>query len=282
MRKSFCAFLAVLMLGMAPAALAEGEMPAVNGGIVELASGASLDLNGDGIAEQVKLDLEVDEDNDTGKFVISAGEASIELDTMAGIDKLYAGYLRGEYDVPFLLVSEYGPSDDPYSYVIHYDGEKLTNIGGVPALAGDISLEDGVMTARVRADRICTWSRVSDFVVARTYMYDDEYKALPAEYYVAEAPRASYAMDMAAVLKRDITLRTSLYGEGELKLKEGERVVLSATDDASYVFITPVDKAAHDWARGGYLMLGEGIDDVMVDGKSVPGNDVFNGLLYAD
>lgn len=281
MKRSFCAFLAALMLGAAPVALAGGELPAASGGIVELASGASLDLNGDGVAEEVKLELNMDE-GDVGKFVISAGEASIELDTMAGIDKLYAGYLRGEYDVPFLLVSEYGPSDDPYSYVIHYDGEKLINIGGVPALAQNISLDEGVMTARVRADKICTWSRMGDFVVARTYMYDDNYESMPTEYYVAEAPRASYAMDMAAVLKRDITLSTSLSGEGRLKLKEGERVVLSATDDASYVFISPVDRAAHDWARGGYLMLGEGFDEVMVNGKAVSSMDVFNGLLYAD
>ena len=96
-----------------------------------------------------------------------------------------------------------------------------------------------------------------------------------------ESPRASYAMNTAVVLKRDLTVKKSLHGTATMTLKEDDTVVLSATDDNSYVYLAVT--APNDEGEGGYLMLDEnGIMDVLIDGEAVNAADVFDGLVFAD
>ena len=83
------------------------------------------------------------------------------------------------------------------------------------------------------------------------------------------------------VLKRDLTVKKSLYGTATMTLREGDTVVLSATDDNSYVYLAVT--APNDEGEGGYLMLDEnGIMDVLIDGEAVNAADVFDGLVFAD
>ena len=118
-------------------------------------------------------------------------------------------------------------------------------------------------------------------MIAATLRYNSDYEMLPQEYYVVESPRASYAMNTAVVLKRDLTVKKSLYGTATMTLKEGDTVVLSATDDNSYVYLAVT--APNDEGEGGYLMLDEnGIMDVLIDGEAVNAADVFDGLVFAD
>lgn len=249
-------------------------------GIVELANGASIDLDGDGTPETVTYEL-TGEDYDVGTLTVTAGDAELQVETYAGMDKLYAGRLKDDVDDVFLLVGEHGPSDDPYAYILRYSDGALTNIGGIPALPEDIAINGDVLTATVRANAIQTWFRESDFVIARLMRFDEDYNQLPDEYYVAESPRATYPMDTAVVLKRDVPLTLTPSGGAEFTLKAGERAILTATDDLTYVYVVPVDRAAHDWLPGGYLALSDYIN-VVIDGEAVMAGDVFDGLIFAD
>lgn len=283
MRKFICALLAAALM-LAPAALAEEKRPeelTAQAGIIALENNAQIDLDEDGAADSVTYEL-VWEDDFLGTFNVQVNGASLSIYTENGIDQLYAGRLNGEGEGIFLLVGEMGPSDDPYSHILRYGEGALTEIGGIPALPEDIAINGNVLTATVRASKIQTWYREGDFVIARSYLYDEDYNPLPPRYYVAESPRASYAMNTAVVLKRDLALTTALFGGQTLELKQGETAILTATDDNSYVYMVPADRAAHDWLPGGYLMLGDDFASFLIDGELVSTDEVLDGLIFAD
>lgn len=293
MKKLICSLLTAALLA-APVALADsqaaedtvviteldGDIMTRADGIVELSNNTRIDLDACGTAELITYSLDADEYG-TGKFTINVGDKSLTIDAENGIDALYAGRIGGDYDVIYLMVGEYGPSDDEYTYIVRYDEDGLRLIGGIGALPENIKLNGNVMTATVRGAHLQTWFRESDFVIAATMRYDENYEPLPQEYYVAEVPRTSYAMNTAVVLKRDVTVKKSLFGTAEMTFKAGDTVVLSATDDKSYVYLAAT--TPNDDGEGGYVMLDE--DDfsaVILDGEAVNAADVFDGLLFAD
>lgn len=283
MKKFVCALIALALM-LTPAALAEQARPqelTAQDGIIALENNASIDLDLDGEEELVSYELSED-DYSMGKMTITVNDATLELDVEAGIEQLYAGCLNGDYDGIFLLVGEMGPSDDPYSHIIRYCEGELTDIGGICALPGDIAINGNVLTAVVRGRTLQTWYREGDFVIASSLLFDENNDLLPAQYYVAESPRASYPMGTVVVFKRDVETTTALVGGQKLTFREGETAILTATDDNSYVYVVPADMSAHDWLPGGYLMLGEDFGCVIVDGESVFAGEVMDGLIYAD
>lgn len=283
MKKFVCALIALALM-LTPAALAEQARPqelTAQDGIITLENNASIDLDLDGKDELVSYELSED-DYSMGKMTITVNDATLELDVEAGIEQLYAGCLNGDGDGIFLLVGEMGPSDDPYSYIVRYSEDKLTMIGGIGALPEDIAINGDVLTAVVRGRTLQTWYRESDFVIASSFMFDEDYNLLPPEYYVAESPRTSYAMHTVVTFKRDVETTTAIGGGQKLTFRKGETAILTATDDNTYVYVVPADMDAHDWLPGGYLMLGEDYGSVIVDGEYVFAGDVMDGLIYAD
>ncbi len=281
--RGLAALAALLCLAQpALAAPASGQSVALTAadGIVELADGARIDLDGDGALETVTYRL-VSDDDFMGEFTVRAGGAELTVETCDGLERLYAGRLSGDSDGVYLLVGERGPSDDPCAYILRYSAGALTNIGSIPALPADIAINGAVLTATVRANALQTWFRESDFVIARLARFDEDYEPLPEEYYVAESPRARYPMDTAVVLKRDLPLTLAPAGGDGFTLSAGERAILTATDDLTYVYVVPVDRAAHDWLPGGYLALADYVN-VLIDGEPVMAGDVFDGLIFAD
>lgn len=273
----------LLMLAALPALADATQETAIEPDeIVEVASGASIDLDGDGAPEKITYEISANED-ETATLTIKVNASELSLELFEPQPTLYAGKLRGRgYDEVFLMASEYGMSCDYHSCIIYYDGDKLTHIGGIDALPQDMSINGHVITAEVRGRCVETWFRESDFVIAFSNRFDEETGAqLPIEMYVAESPRANYPMHTLVELKQDVKLSKSLFGKDEIKLHKGEKAVISATDDVSYIYIVPVDRSAHDGIAGGYMMLA-GQDEVITGGRTLPVYDVFDGLFFAD
>lgn len=290
MKKLISLLLALMMLAapMVPCADAQAdEAVRLDGGIMTAADGVTqlpekclMDLDGDGEDEEISYSFAGDEYDD-GTLTINVGDESLDIKLYSGIDALYAARLGGDYDVIYLMAGEYGMSADYYTYVIRYDENGLKQIGGIGELPEELKLNGGTITANVRGNKIQTWFRDSDFVIAHEMRYDEDYNMLPENYYVAEVPRTYYPMNTAVVLMRDITVKKSLYGTGTDKLNKGDTVVLSATDDNSYVYLYVVKSSTE--CTGGYLMLDEdSLCGVIVDGEVMQSYDVFDGLLMAD
>lgn len=290
MKKLISTILALMMLAapVATGAAAQAdEAVQLDGGIMTAADGVAqlpekclMDLDGDGEDEEISYSFAGDEYDD-GTMTINVGDESLDITLSSGIDALYAARLGGDYDAIYLMVGEYGMSSDYYTYVIRYDENGLKQIGGIGELPEELQLNGGTITATVRGDKLQTWFRESDFVIAHEMRYDEDYNILPESYYVAEVPRTYYAMNTAVVLMCDVTVKKSLYGTGTDKLNKGDTVVLSATDDKSYVYLNVVKSSTE--CTGGYLMLDEdSMCGVIVDGEVMQSYDVFDGLLMAD
>ena len=291
MKKLISTLLALMML-LSPVALngataladeaveLDGDIMTVADGVTELPEKCLIDLNGDGEEEEISYSF-VGDEYDDGTMTVNVGDESLDIELYSGIDALYAGRLGGDNDVIYLMVGEYGMSSDYCTYVMRYDENGLKQIGGIEALPEELKLNGDSITASVRGNKIQTWYRESDFVIARELRYDEDYNMLPENYYVAEVPRTYYAMNTVVILKCDVTVKKSLFGTGTEKLNKGDKVVLSATDDNSYVYLDVISSDTE--CTGGYMMLDEdSLCGVIVDGEVMQSYDVFDGVLMAD
>ena len=192
MKKLICSLLTAALLA-APVALADTDIPdAVSvteldgailtgeDGVVEIPNNTKMALSADGDPVEISYNLDGDEYGD-GKFTLNVGDKSLSIDVISGINALYAGKLSGDYDVTYLMVGEYGPSSDDYTYIVRYDEDGLRVIGGIGALPTDIKINGTVLTATVRGNHLETWFRESDFVIAATLRYNSDYEMLPQE-----------------------------------------------------------------------------------------------------
>ena len=249
-------------------------------GIVKIeAAGAQVDLDGDGVTEQVSLTMPEDEYG-CGEFTVTVnGKTATE----------YGECLRGDMYAltmgyrTYLLVSEDGPSDDPYSHFFAYDGESVKGIGGVPAYPERMELGLSGITAMVRGSVLQTWYRPGDFIVATGGAWDENYETYTAfGPRVVEVPRSVYPMGTVAMVKKGLTLQVSPTDDRQaLRLKEGTRCVIAATDDVEWLYIVNDDETNEtDRYIGGWIRI-DGFSIVTDEGTS-DAWDVFDGLSFAD
>lgn len=276
--KKLLVFLLTTLLMFSSCAAADGLTP--DDGIVALENGAHIDLDRDGAEETVAWLLDVDEYG-FGEMVVSAGSATARVPVSMGVDTVYAGRLNGSYDGVYLLVGEYGPSDDPMSTLLRYEDGAFSIIGTIDVLPQDITIHSDHLSARVRAKTLQAWWRESDFVIAEFYQYSELDGLTVCTRTVSESPRASYTLATGVTLLRDATLCTSLYGMGTFTLPAGTRCVISASDDCSWIYLSIADENEMMYS-GGYLMLGEDGISILQEGVPVPGYALFDGLLFAD
>lgn len=274
--KKFASIIIAMALLIASCAFAYADAAP---GVMSIENGAQFDLDGDGTTETIAYEYSENEYGD-GEMTISVNGAELKFNMMCGTGELHALTLADGRS--YLLAGEYGYSDDMGSHVVRYGEGALTRIGGIGALPDSMTVNGNVITAPVRGSKLHTWFREGDFVIAESMFFGEDYQPLPTEYYVAEAPRASYVTDVVVRLKQDVELKDSLLGTETFTLTKGSTAVITATDDSSYIYLAVTDPEAADWHFGGYMLLGSGACDVIVDGESVFSADVFDGLLFAD
>jgi len=250
--------------------------------LIELENG-EYDLDGDGTNETVTFATDVDEYGD-GLFTISVNDFVYEQ-TCCGLEPvLYAMCVGNEnyYYGTLLMVSEYGPSDDHYTYMTFYTNETLYTVGEIGALATEFSVDStGMITTTVRANMIGTWFRPADFILANGYEWMEDGDGYYQYYRIVEVPRDIYPLGMIVTMNMDLPVYASSFDTApSAVLYAGEQVVLTATDDVSRLYITSMTGETKGWVSIGATE--EYYHCVYVDGKAVFMDDVFANILYAD
>ncbi|HIS92173.1 MAG TPA: hypothetical protein IAA84_04065 [Candidatus Alectryocaccomicrobium excrementavium] len=273
------ALVMALLLAVPGLALAETEIPA--GQVVELTSGETYLFGSEALAVEFEFDLP-DNENQTVRLRVGGAENSYSGWYLE--EKVYAARLDG-HNV-FLLVGDYGPSDDDWTEIFYYnpDTRTLADLGGVGALPENLQINaDGTFSGVIRADALCTWYRPADFRVATAYMPGENGYTVTISA-VVEAPRYSYPMGGVAYPTMDIPVYASTdFEEIAFTVPTGARLLFGSTDDATWVQVEYRDEANYETLRG-YLQLDPEIvgGNVLIGGESYGGYEIFPGLLYAD
>ena len=157
-------------------------------------------------------------------------------------------------------------------------------LGGVGALPEDLQLHaDGTFSGVIRADALYTWYRPADFIVATSYIYGEEGYEVTAEA-VVEVPRYSYPMGGVAYPTMDIPVYADTdFATIAFTVPAGARLLFASTDDATWVQVEYRDEQNRETLRG-YLQIDPDLvgGNVLINGESYGGYEIFPGLLYAD
>ncbi|MGI6173427.1 MAG: hypothetical protein ACOYI8_05940 [Christensenellales bacterium] len=277
MRKMLCLMLALLLF-LPCAAFAELE----KGVMTKLELASAIDLDGDGSTDTVSLSVKPEDEEypeDAVTFTLTVNGLSVEGAGYALTGELYAARLDNGYDSVLLFVPENGMSSDYACSVFLYEDEKLIAVGGIPSPAEKISVFGETLTGVIRGSSLQTWFHPGEYVLCRDYSYSEEYT--PHDPVLMEAPRASYPVGTIVTLKKDIALTLTPYVDEEVMvLRAGEVAALTATDDLSWIYLSPVGADMYYEYAGGYTAI-RNLQVMTADGF-VDGYDAFEGLFFAD
>ncbi len=249
------------------------------GEITLIEEGMLIDLDMDGEADSINLEIIRDEDGyDCGYSLTVNGQEAVgegwAMDT-----NVYALKLQ-EYHGTLLMVSDCGPSDDYCTYFYLYEedyvagGSVLLYAGMIPSLPEMMKVNGEYITTSVRANVLCTWYRDADFALARSMGYEEP---LCAQMY--EVPRYLYSMEIIAALNVDIPLINGMDGdEYSAVLFEDEKVILCATDDREWVLLESLENGTRGWMQ----LEGDAGYECIIGDAVMFSDEVFSGLPFAD
>lgn len=278
MKKWLCLAVGLLMaLSALGTVCAEAvAMPDV-GVILPLENGVRLDLDGDGAADDVQFAPAERKDEDYFDYTLSVNGQTVSGEGVSLNPQLYALKLD-EYSGTLLLVSDYGPSDDPLTHFYLYESGALLPAGIIEAMPESMRVDRGVITAPVRGRVLYTWYHDADFALARACAYDSEGEFVQQAPAMHIVPRFAYPMSLIVTLKVDLPLQATMTDERvATTLKAGSKAVLCASDDVEWVCVQDMDSGEYGWLR-----LSQDGTECVVNGASIIGEDVFDGLIYAD
>ncbi|MFZ2537372.1 MAG: hypothetical protein WAX04_00525 [Oscillospiraceae bacterium] len=249
------------------------------GEIVELTDGDCLDLNNDKVGEVIHFKLNRLNDTYWGTYILTVGNRQIVEEDINLTGKVYAAMLGGEWNGIQLLIDGDGPSADPYSHIFHYENDRLWDIGLVSNYANDIILTTDGFSGSKHGSVIHTWYRPADYILTTVFVkseYEENY--IPPQ--IVEVPRDIYPMGTIVTLKCDLPLQASRTNNTtNMIIKAGLNVVLVATDDIEWVYVSPAENSSYN---GGWLQLKlDSFDTCLIGDKEIPAGDIFEGLFYA-
>lgn len=264
----------------AEATAADAEYPLV----VDVGSTVSVDLNGDGSAEEVFYDAE-------------AVDYSMEQTlTVNGVDYLAAAHSQGFYsenpatdcycitDIDTsdglleIAVMDYGPSSDCTTSFFRYDGTGLTYIGWVNDLAASSELYgwlitfngDGTVSSTIRLSVLQTWFAPASWTVPES---PGAFDVIPQTLYYCVP---SFVVSVTTIAP--VVAYTDMDASSEKSvLPLGTVLSLTATDNESWVLAEPED------GSGVWIHLGGDYGyDVETEGGYLFCLDALEGLCMAD
>lgn len=249
--------------------------------VTELSDGALIDLDVDGIAEQIRYTVEEDPETGASAYTLLVGNAQMNGEGVSMTGRLHALRVSGAQDV-LLLLSDYGWSDDDMTYIFSYYQGDLSFLGEIPTMPWKLSVNaDGTLTGRVRGSILHTWFRPADFVLCTAYCEPDMALRTTG---IVEMPRDLYPMGTKVTLLRDLPLCVSRTNDSPaLTLRAGDTAFIAATDDIEWLYIVP---DSHEYLTSetgaGWLRTDLGGYSASVNGQSVTTYELFEGLFYAD
>ena len=269
--------------------------------IERIADGETRDFDHDGTEETLSFKLVgLDEYGRYNGFTIGIGDQTFTIDAIDLEGSIFAADYSTRYRYePYrpvgtlFMVTETWPNSDPVTHCYLYTDQRLIEVGTIPALPENMSIsKSDKITTVILASHLGTWNREADFVIAEGTLLDAE-GYVYNEYHVCEAPRMAYPMGVIVRLLRDLPLLTSVYDtEPTAKLDAGQNVMLAATDDIRWLYVSGLEDGADvekeytglDNKNGGWVRFEtEGYEEyLIIDGEKVMLDDVFDGIFYGN
>ena len=272
---------ALLALSLTLPACAESIGVTENYVLYAAESGTQADFDGDGIEEIVYLTFVTDEYGD-GAFTLTVNDQSFTQEGCSGLDSTLYTLQRGGdgwWDSTLFMINEYGPSDDPLTYVYIYSSGVLSRVGWLPDLVTDmVFCPDDTILLSVRASTIGTWYRSSTYKLATGF--DMMSEAYEPYYTLCEVPAGTYAKGEIVQALLPVETWSSPWCEyaGD-PFEEGEWLCLAATDDCSRLFLTSMDQTRSGWVR----ISKEDYMDMIESGDTwYTVDEIFANILWAD
>jgi len=283
MKKIFLVLVLCLLLpALAPAQVADNAPASLlPGTVTELFDGSIIDLDGDGIAEEIRYGVKTNDEYGTSDFRLVVGNTQIDGEGVSLTGRIHALRMPGMQDA-LVLLSDYGWSDDDITYIYSYCNGDLSFIGEICTMPWKLTVNaDGTLTGSVRASILHTWYRPADFVLSANYTEPEMTLRTNG---VLEMPRDLYPMGTKVTLLRDVPQCLSRTNDSPaLTLRAGDSAWIVATDDIEWLYIVP-DK--HEYSTeetgAGWLRTEIGGYSVVLDGQEIWTSEVFDGLFYAD
>lgn len=246
----------------------------LNGEIISLGFSCRIDLNADGVEEEISIEADPDDPNQDSYSAGWLGGYLIHLN-----DQSYTGYgenVRKElYGVSLdgrtilLIVFEEGPSEDPKCTFYQYGGLSLHNIGDIADDVSRITVnEDRTISARVRCHLIDTsyicanWTIESD---NRLVMINQPYYEMHNYMYYANIDGGWD--EFYAYLNQNLTVYAETNQASESIVLEPQHVTFPYTDYISWVYVLGEN------GEGGWLNTGEMSYEICTQ--------IFDGLRFA-
>ena len=245
------------------------------------------DLNSDGVPEDIFYNVV-----DDFSFNITLNQQNLTFD---GEMFLPDWFFLVDLDVSDtsldVAIQELGPSDDYQVTFLYYDGSGLIKRGTVPGMICDIFSETlesdpygtgtihldgkGGLTARARGQVLHTWFYDEPWYLAG----NGGLKKIGLDYYAMQGydpDTGELLPDTPVTLKINLPLFASPGSAVQSGIaKAGESASLTRTDNQSWVELRTIDGTL------GWFQL---VDEfrVLVNGSKYFGDEVFDGLSYAD
>ena len=240
----------------------------LNGDIVELGSNISMDLDADGVDEEISIIVDEEYENNGMAY---GREYWIEIDgeeaaTGTGYiiyGTVYGVSLDGEHID--LIVYDNGPSDDPVSTFLQYEDGELKNIGEIDSFVKNLYVDDGILYGQVRCRVIQTQNRYAKWKLNE---YEELEEIEEDVYELIDVLSDTYG------LEEDIWVADEINGDEGYLMTPGN-VHIPYTDGEEWVYIEYADDIPDDAETEGGWFCTEDIDY----GKLF---QIFNGLFMAD
>lgn len=242
---------------------------------VSVGETVTIDIDGDGSADEVKFDVEESSDYTyIPTLVINGATYSNVFDD----NQCYFAYPYDRYVIMdiddsdnFLeiAVQDYGMSDDPMTAFLRYDGSKVTYLGEIYDRVSDMYIVNdgkGTINARVRMNIFETIRMKTSYKVE-----DDKLTMCMADLY-----SIAYTDGGATkTLLQDLIVYQEMSTESEtVTLAEGAEIVALATDNTEWVQIADEDGNIYYVHVVNYFMID-------MNGNEVDSREVFDSVIQA-
>jgi hypothetical protein len=217
-----------------------------------------VDLNGDGIMETVRIEV----NQEKSRYTLFVNDVKV---SGAG-EELAGGFVLVDLDKSDLFqeiaVSEHGPSDDPRTTFYYFDGKQLLPMGSIEGLVQAMEFDGkGGFTAPARGQILQTW------------FYPKSYR-LGESRLLVHVPQELYPMNTKVKVIKAVPLRRDRQKEiFNVILGVGETATILSSDDKEWCLVEN-SKGVKGWIRIYNFNI--------IGGLNKPATDYFTGLFNAD
>lgn len=230
---------------------------------------ASVDLNGDGVPETIKITFDKDQYGTLQAYTLKINDQEIKKDewNLQGYFRI-ADIDKNDNHLEILVGAE-GPSNDYTTDFYAFDGNDVINMGqtqGVYKYYDTKKMDfpgEGTFTTQTRGLILQTWS------------YEDEY-GLNENHTLKHLPKDLYDMETSVTMLKDLPLQKSSDDAAIVTtLKTGDKATLISTDNKEWV-LAKDKNGVEGWFKVNELIY------VLISGNKFLSTEVFDGLLMAD